>query len=171
GGYVQGQPMTEIPAADFMRPFGKGLLSNYITARAAARQMVEQKSGVILTLTNAGSLGAMPMMGSTGTVAAAIETFARNMAAEVGPFGVRVLGVRIAAVPELWHHEIHTDVFEKDSGGLDQTGIETALANMSLLKRVTSLAQVVETLTFLASDKAGGMTAAFANVTAGLVVG
>ena len=172
GGYVQGMPMTEIPPLDFFRPFKTGVLANYITAQAAACQMVQQGSGVILTLTNASSAGGAPMMGSTGVVAAAIESFARSLAAEVGPYGVRVLGIKIAAVPELWGaKDMHTDVFEKDSGGLDRGGIEAALAQMSMLRRVTTLAQVAEVLTFLASDGAGGMTSTILNVTGGMVLG
>ncbi len=170
GGYVQGVPLTEIPAADFFRPMPIGLLANYITAQAAARQMVHQGSGAILTLTNASSKGGSPLMGSTGVVAAAIESFARTLASEVGEHGVRVLGVKIAAVPELWgKKDLHTDVFEKDSGGLDRSGIEAALAKMTMLRRVTTLAQVADVVAFLASDQAGGMTGTIINITGGMV--
>jgi len=170
GGYVQGVPLTEIPAADFFRPITKGVLANYITAQAAACQMVHQGSGAILTLTNASSRGGAPLMGSTGVVAAAIESFARSLASEVGEYGVRVLGVKIAAVPELWAaKDLHTDVFEKDSGGLDRAGIEAALAQMSMLRRVTTLAQVADAVAFLASDQAGGMTGTITNLTGGMV--
>lgn len=169
-GYVQGVPLTEISPEAFFRPITKGVLANYITAQAAARQMVRQEGGAILTLTNAASAGGAPMMGSTGVVAAAIESFARSLAAEVGEHGVRVLGVKIAAVPELWgKREIHTDVFEKESGGLDRAAIEAALARMTMLRRVTTLAQVADVLAFLASDQAGGMTSTIINITGGMV--
>lgn len=170
GGYVQGVPLVDIPPADFFRPIAKGVIANYITARAAARRMAQQGSGVILTLTNAGSTGAMPMMGSTGVVAAAIETFARALAAEVGPSGVRVAGVRIAGIPELFEKDIRTDVFEGEGGGMDHDAIVAMMAQMTLLKRVTTLAQVTGMLAFLASDQAGGMTAEFVNITGGMVV-
>jgi NAD(P)-dependent dehydrogenase (short-subunit alcohol dehydrogenase family) len=167
---VQGVPLTEIPPADFFRPVTKGVLANYITAQAAACQMVHQGSGVILTLTNASSLGGSPLMGSTGVTAAAIESFARTLASEVGEHGVRVLGVKIAAVPEVWgRKDLHTDVFEKDSGGLNRAGIEAMLAKMSMLRRVTTLAQVADVVAFLASDQAGGMTGTIINVTGGMV--
>jgi NAD(P)-dependent dehydrogenase (short-subunit alcohol dehydrogenase family) len=169
-GYLQGVPLTEISAADFFLPINKGVLSNYITAQAAARQMVQQKSGVILTLINAGAPGGTPLMGSTGVAAAAIESFTRTLAAEVGQFGVRVLGIHIAAVLErLQAMDLHTDVFEKESGGLNSAGIIAAISNMSMLRRVTTLAQVVDAIAFLASDSAGGMTGTFINVTSGMV--
>ncbi|MCL5995885.1 MAG: SDR family oxidoreductase [Chloroflexi bacterium] len=171
GGYVQGIPLVDIPAADFFRPIIKGVLSNYITAQAAARQMVQQRSGAILTLTNASSMGGSPLMGSTGVVAAAIESFARTLASEVGEHGVRVLGVKIAAVPELFTKDLRTDVFEKDSGGLDSAGITAALAQMTMLRRVTTLAQVADVVAFLASEQAGGMTGTIINITGGMVIG
>ncbi len=40
------------------------------------------------------------MMGGTGPADAATDTFVRNLAAEVGPHGVRVVGLWTAGVPE-----------------------------------------------------------------------
>ena len=170
GGYVQGILLTELPSANYFRTFPKGILANYITAQAAARHMTHQGSGVILTLTNAGSKGGTPLMGSTGVVAAAIESFAHTLASEVGQYGVRVLGVKIAGVPELWRgKDLHTNVFEKDSGGLDGAGVEATLAQMTMLRRVTTLSQVADVLAFLASDQAGGMTGTILNITGGMI--
>ncbi|MFL5734644.1 MAG: SDR family NAD(P)-dependent oxidoreductase [Chloroflexia bacterium] len=182
GGYVQGVPLVDIPVEDFFRPITKAVKANYITAQAAARLMTNQKSGVILTLTNAGSQGGMPLMGSTGVAASAIELFALYLASEVGEYGVRVCGLRIAAVPELWSPEIRTHVFdwppkEQDNttgagagqGGMDAVGLVRLLADRTMLRRPTTLAQVADTAAFLASDLAGGITATFANVTGGMV--
>src|SRR5436305_2055612 len=51
-GDVQGIPLVDISAADLVRAVTTGLTSNFITARAAARRMMDQKSDVILTLTS-----------------------------------------------------------------------------------------------------------------------
>jgi len=173
GGYLQGVPIVEMPVAAFTRPVQTAVLANLLTARAAARHMVEQGSGVILTLTNAGSRSGAPLMGSTGVAAAAIETFSRYLAAEVGPQGVRVLGLHIAAVPETFPQDIHTDVFDDPSrgpgGGMDAAGLEQMLAQMTMLRRVTTVANVADVVAFLASDWAGGMTATILNVTGGMV--
>ncbi len=175
GGYVQGIPLTDEPAADFLRPINKAVLANYNTAQAAARQMVKQKSGAIVTLTNAGSKGAGPLMGSTGVAAATIEGVVRQLASEVGVHGVRVLGLRIAAVPELWSPEIATHVFDwppkaqPEGDGMGMVAILQKLADMSMLHRPTTLAQVAGAAAFLASDLAGAMTGTFINVTGGMV--
>jgi hypothetical protein len=47
-GDVQGIPLVEMTLADFERPIHNVIRSTYLTARAAARHMIRQGSGVIL---------------------------------------------------------------------------------------------------------------------------
>jgi NAD(P)-dependent dehydrogenase (short-subunit alcohol dehydrogenase family) len=98
-GDVQQIPLVDMEVADFVRPVTNGITTNFITARAAARQMIEQGSGVILAL-DSGSAHGSPMMGGTGPADAATDTFIRNLAAEIGPHGVRVVGIWIAGLPK-----------------------------------------------------------------------
>jgi NAD(P)-dependent dehydrogenase (short-subunit alcohol dehydrogenase family) len=154
-GDVQGTPLIEMEVDDLLRAPTDGLRSNFLTARAAGRQMVKQGSGVILHLNSASAHGAMPGMGSTGPADAAVETFMRYLAAELGPQGVRVVGIHTAGVAETL-----TDMPE----ALDM------IAGMSVLHRTPRLADVAEAAAFLASDRAAGMTGTVANVTAGLVL-
>lgn len=65
-GDIQGIPLADMTIADFVRPLTTGITTNFITARAAARQMIGQGSGVILAL-NSGSAYGSPMMGGTGS--------------------------------------------------------------------------------------------------------
>ena len=97
-GDVQGIPLVDMTTTDFTRAITTGITANFITARAAARHMIEQGSGVILAL-DSGSAHGSPMMGSTGPADAATDTFVRNLAVEVGPHGVRVLGIWAAGIP------------------------------------------------------------------------
>jgi NADP-dependent 3-hydroxy acid dehydrogenase YdfG len=69
-GDVQGISLAEMTAEDFTRPITTGITTNFITARAAARCMIEQGSGVILAL-DSGSANGSPMMGGTGPADAA----------------------------------------------------------------------------------------------------
>ena len=64
-GDVQGIPLVEMATADFTRAITTGATTNFITARAAARQMITQGSGVMLALDSGSAKGAAPMMGST----------------------------------------------------------------------------------------------------------
>ena len=62
---------------DFTRPITTGITTNFITARVAARHMIEQGSGVILAL-DSGSVSGSPMMGGTGPADAATDTFSTS---------------------------------------------------------------------------------------------
>jgi NADP-dependent 3-hydroxy acid dehydrogenase YdfG len=64
-GDVQGIPLADMATADFLRAITTGITTNFITARAAARHMIGQGSGVILAL-NSGSAHGSPMMAAPG---------------------------------------------------------------------------------------------------------
>jgi NAD(P)-dependent dehydrogenase (short-subunit alcohol dehydrogenase family) len=166
-GDAQGTPLVEMTTDDLLRGVVNGLRSNFITARAAARRMIEQRSGVILHLNSASGAGAQPGMGSTGPADAATETFMRYLAAEVGPHGVRVCGIWTAGVAETLTREKMAAVNENVP---DVERVKQMLAGMTALRRNVTLADVAEVATFLASDRAAGMTGAMANVTSGLVL-
>jgi NAD(P)-dependent dehydrogenase (short-subunit alcohol dehydrogenase family) len=171
-GDVQGVPLVDIAAADFAWAVTTGLTSQFLTARAAARQMIQQRSGVILSLTSGSARGSAPMMGNTGPADAAIEAFMRYLAAEVGPQGVRVLGMYTAGVPETLTPEKLASV--NAAMRLDAAGVERlveGMAQMTMLRRSPGLAQVAEVAAFLASDRAAAMTGTITNVTCGLVPG
>jgi NAD(P)-dependent dehydrogenase (short-subunit alcohol dehydrogenase family) len=167
-GDVQGVPFLDIPTADLLRPVTDGLATNFVTARAAGRQMVEQGSGAILYLTSASSQGAAPMMGGTGPSDSAIETLMRYLAAEWGPSGVRVAGVWTAGVVDTLTKEKLAAVGGENAPTPEQ--VEQALSGMAALRRVPRIAQVADTAAFLASDRASGITASTVNVTCGLVL-
>lgn len=167
-GDLQGTPLVDMTTDDLVRAVVIGLQSSFITARAAARQMIEQGSGVILHLNSTSGAGAMPGMGSTGPADAATETFMRYLAAEVGPQGVRVCGIWTAGVAETLSDEKIAAV-GGDGAPTAQTAKETIAGNAAL-RRVPTLADVGEVAAFLASDRAAGMTGAMTNVTAGLVL-
>ena len=166
-GDVQGTPLIDMTTDEMLRAVDTGLRSNFVTARAAGRRMVEQGSGVILHLNSASGDGAMPGMGNTGPADAAVESFMRYLAAELGPRGVRVVGIWTAGVADSLTKEKLTEVAP---GAPDPAQIEQMIAGMAALRRAPRLANVAEVAAFLASDRAAGMTGTMANVTCGLVL-
>jgi NAD(P)-dependent dehydrogenase (short-subunit alcohol dehydrogenase family) len=166
-GDVQGIPLVEMATDDLLRAVINGLRSNFITARAAARRMVEQGSGVILAL-DSGSAYGSPMMGGTGPADAATDTFIRNLAAEIGPRGVRVLGIWTAGLPETFSREKLAAVDSKFEDAAAFQGLIENLDQMRMTRRSPRLAEVAATAAFLASDKAGAITGTFVNVTSGM---
>ena len=168
-GDVQRTPLVDMATDDLLRAVVTGLRSSFVTARAAARRMVRQGSGVILHLNSASGAGARPGMGITGPADAATESFMRYRAAELGPQGVRVLGIHTAGVVETLTQEGLDKV--GGEGTPDPETVERMIGAAAILRRAPRLAQVADVAAFLASDKAGGMTATMANVTCGLVPG
>jgi NAD(P)-dependent dehydrogenase (short-subunit alcohol dehydrogenase family) len=167
-GDVQGIPLVEMKTDDLLRAVVNGLRSNFITARAAARHMIEQGSGVILAL-DSGSANGSPMMGSTGPADASTDIFIRNLAAEVGPSGIRVVGIWTAGLPETLSKESLAAVDSNlDLDDAAYQGLLDSLDAMRMTRRSPRLEEVAATAAFLASDKAAAITGTFVNVTSGM---
>jgi len=156
-GDVQGTRLLDIDVEDFMRPTTTGLRSNFITARAAARHMVQRGSGVILMLNSGSGPAWTPPevwpMGGTGPADAATESFMRYLASEVGPRGVRVNCLWTAGV-----------VIANDP--LDAA--KNMLVSISMLRKRPTIQEVADTAAFLASDRGSGITASIVNVSSGI---
>ncbi len=165
-GDVQGIPLIEMTTDDLLHAVLNGLRSNFITARAAARHMVEQGSGVILAL-DSGSANGSPMMGSTGPADAATDILVRNLASEIGPRGVRVVGIWTAGLPETFSKEKIAAVDSRFQEDAAFQGLIESLDQMRMTRRSPRLAEVAATAAFLASEKAAAITGTFVNVTSG----
>ena len=156
-GDVQGTPLLDMRVDDFLCPITTGVRSNYLTARAAARHMVQQGSGAILMVTSgSGEAWTSPdvwAMGGTGPADAATESFMRYLAAEVGPRGVRVACLWTAGV-----------VLENDP----LHAAKDMLVSMSMLRKRPTIHEFADTAAFLASDRGSGITASVINVNSGI---
>ena len=95
--YGNGTSTMELPLEQFLLPFSTLVPSQFITARAAARHMVQQHSGVILFITAVPVRGT-PNSTAIGTAFGAMESLLRCLAADLGPAGVRVVGIRSGAM-------------------------------------------------------------------------
>jgi 3-oxoacyl-[acyl-carrier protein] reductase len=158
---VQGIPLYEMTVEDFMRPLDIGMKSQLITASAAAKYMIKKGSGVILSLTATPAGKAYAMTGGFGVVCNAIEGFSRNLAAELGPKGVRVVCMRSAG-------SIDSAVFKNamKEGNLPAARIKEMMDD-TMLKRLPLMREIASTAVFLVSDMASGMTGTTANITCG----
>lgn len=164
--HVQGTPLLDLSVNDFAQGIDARLRTHFITARAAGRHMAQHGSGAILMVTAAPDRTAVPGAGSFGVQCAAIESFGRALAVEVGPSGVRVACVRSAGSPDAAGVD---EVFAKHAGnaGMTRTAYDDVKAAGTLLGRMPRLAEVAQSLVFLASDRASAITGAILNVTSG----
>ncbi len=160
-GDVQGTPLVEMSLTDFEAPILTSIRTQFLTARAAARHMIKQGSGVILMFGLSGDPirdfttgGHQISMGGTKVAFGALDVFRNQLACELGPNGIRVVTLLTGGVPETtdeaWRSVI-TDGF-----------IAT-----SMLRRAETLEDVGNVAAFAASNQARGMTATHFNLTSG----
>lgn len=159
---VQGVPLTEIRCDDFTAPITTWTKTQFLTARAAARHMVQKRSGVILMLSASPARSAIASTTGFGVACAAIEGLSRTLAAELSPQGVRVVCLR--------PHRIGDTLGPDPDFTMAQDEFRRLIENMTLLKRLPTLTEVARTAAFLASDDAAAMTGTVANLTCGLAV-
>jgi NAD(P)-dependent dehydrogenase (short-subunit alcohol dehydrogenase family) len=167
-GDVQGTPLLQMPAADFVRPVVQGITGCFHTARAAARQMAEQGSGVVIELDSASGRGSGPMMGGTGTADGAKDALVRDLAQEVGPSGVRVVGIWTAGLTDSLSADKLGAVLGAPVSQEMLNGIIANLDSMRMTRKSPLTTQIAATAAFLASDDAAAMTATWINATAGM---
>jgi 3-oxoacyl-[acyl-carrier protein] reductase len=168
--YANGTPAVDLPADLFSVPVKTLLCSQYITARAAARHMLAQGSGVIIFLTGS---PARPHLAGTAAIGAAfsgVENLTRTMAIELGPAGVRVVCLRTAANPDSRTIQETGELFAKAANGAaDPQQMTDSLAQGTMLKHSPTTADTAKAAVLLASDSARMMTGAVLNASAGTV--
>jgi 3-oxoacyl-[acyl-carrier protein] reductase len=158
----QGTPLVDMSADDFVRPVRTAMLTQFLTATAAGRIMSRQRSGVVLSLTaTPGGIG-YPMVGGFGPACSAIEVFSKNLAAELGPHGVRVVNIRSAGSPD-------SRPFREAAaqGGEEVREFFARLKNDTMLKELPLMKDIANAAVFLASDLADKITGVTLDVTAG----
>lgn len=97
-GDVQGKPLVEMSLAEYERVVITANRTNFLTARAAGRHMIRRGSGVILLFGGYGP--PTPNLGGLQVAFAAMDTLGRVLAAELGPYGVRVITLQSGGIPE-----------------------------------------------------------------------
>jgi NAD(P)-dependent dehydrogenase (short-subunit alcohol dehydrogenase family) len=166
---MQGIPFTELPFEAFSLPITTYPRAHFVTAKAAARRMVEQRSGVILMHTpEPGRLG-VPLLGGMGPAWAAMESLCRNLSAEVASYGVRIVCLRSTGLPETPTIDVIFGIHAKVLG-ITPKQFQELLESRSHTRRSTTLAQLTDAAVLMASDRASGMTGTVANLTGGEVV-
>jgi 3-oxoacyl-[acyl-carrier protein] reductase len=160
--HTHGTPLAEMDVDDFMAPVQTAARTTFLTARAAARHMIKQRSGVILAFGGPGDRSG-PMrdyyLGGTQVAFDAIETIRRQLAVELGEHGVRVVTLASGGVPE-----------SLPEGFEGRQGIVDLIEGQTMLGRAATLEDVGNAAAFAASEKARAMTAAIVNVSAGALV-
>jgi NAD(P)-dependent dehydrogenase (short-subunit alcohol dehydrogenase family) len=163
---ILGVPLTDLDVEHFSQPISSYARSYFLTARLAARRMIPNKSGVIMTVTALHSRTGIPLVGGFGPAMAAKEALTRDLSAELAPHGIRVVGLRPQGMPET---RTIRDAFEPraKATGMTWTQWQEFLASRTHPRRLMTLDEMANVAVFMASDRASGMTGTTVNLTMG----
>jgi NAD(P)-dependent dehydrogenase (short-subunit alcohol dehydrogenase family) len=164
--YGNGKNTVDLSVDEFMLPLTTLVKSWFITARAAARHMVKQRSGVILFLTGSPARGHVEGATSIGTAFGAIETLMENLAFQIGTAGVRVVCLRTTA-------NVDSEAIQRTVELLStrmqvpRNQMVTQIANLNFLRVPAKVSDTAKAAAFLVSDRARMFTGTVVNSSAG----
>jgi len=163
---ILGVPLIELDVEHFDLPITTYVTSYFLTARMAARRMIANKSGVIMTVTALHSRTGLPLVGGYGPAMAAKEALTRDLSAELAPHGIRVVGLRPQGMPE---SRTIRDAYEPraKATGMTWEQWQDLLASRTHTRRLMTLEEMANMAVFMASDRASGMTGTTVNLTMG----
>lgn len=143
------------------------LRSTFLCTRAALRQMLPRGHGSIVLVASAGVLRGFPLAAPYAATKSALLGYARTLAAEVGPEGVRINVLTPGANPDtaIFHSAMPGIAREM---GYSEEEMVPLLEGMSALRRPCTAAELARAAAFLLTDDASAMTGQNLVVDAGL---
>jgi NAD(P)-dependent dehydrogenase (short-subunit alcohol dehydrogenase family) len=163
---LQGVALTELDVEQFSAPIATYTRSYFLTSRIAARYMIEQKSGVIMTVTSSPSRAGIPNMGGVGPAMSAVEGLTRGLSSELAPHGIRVVGLRPLGMPDSGTIEEVYGLHAK-AWGITREQFAGIITGRTHAKRLPSLLEMANVAAFAASDSASAMTGTIINLSLG----
>ncbi len=168
--YNHGKPATEVSLDQFLIPMKTATATQFLTAKAAYRQMATQQNGVIIFITSTLAKVGSPWSAALTASHAATEGLLKSLANEWGPEGIRVLGIRSEAMPE--SPVIHYTFTEMGKNlGLAREEMQAFIEQQkTALKRLPSAAETAKVAVIAASDLSSYMTGTILNHSGGHVL-
>jgi len=167
---IQGIPLAQLSEEAFLMPINSYLKTHFITAKAAAARMINQKGGgVILMHTPNASHISPPFVGGMVPAWSAIEGLCRSLSVEYGQQGLRSVCLLTTGIPEtplideVWeiHGKAHGITFEQ---------FHEVMTGATHRKRLTTLNELSAAAVFAASDEGSAITGTTFNLTAGMII-
>jgi NAD(P)-dependent dehydrogenase (short-subunit alcohol dehydrogenase family) len=161
---VQGTPLLSMRPEEFLRPVTKAVTAHFNVATAVGLHMTRRRRGVILVM--GGGREAIPRLGGSHVAWAALAGLCRQLAAEFGPYDVRVNWLLSPGSPG---YDEHSQPPPGPSPGETGNAVPSGSAGL-LARHLPSYEEVASIAVFAASDWARTMTASEINFTGGAVV-
>ena len=147
-----GMPSTLVTFEQFLNPLQRICGSQFLTSRAAAREMIESGSeGTILLFNATMARTKSPNMAGFASACAAIEGLTRVMAAEFGKHGIKAICICSGAI--YTSHKISEMISDfSEHLGISKEDMTAQYKRFDLLRSEPTLKRLGETAAFLASE-------------------
>ncbi len=157
--FTRPAPLEEIPEDGWHASVEGNLTATYLTLKSFLPGMKERRTGNIITITTAAARRADPRSPIPYAAAkAGVQLLTQEVAAQAGPYGVRVNGI----APETILTERNRDQIPDE--------VKQQLVGMHPIKRLGTPEDVAEAALFLASDQAAWITGVILDVAGGSVL-
>lgn len=166
---THGTPMrlVDVPLAEWEHVVATNLRSTFLVSREALRLMVPARRGSIVLVSSAGVLRGFPLAAPYAATKSALLGYARTLAAEVGPDGVRVNVLTPGAMPSTAIFNSAMPGIAKEMGFTEDQMVPL-LEGMSALRRPCACEEIARAAVFMLTDDASAMTGQNLVVDAGL---
>jgi len=159
GGLIQRCRVVDMPLALWNDAMNLNLTSTFLICQAALKRMEPRGAGTIVTMSSLAAFdGGGPGSAHYASSKAAVATFTRALAKEVGPLGIRVNGVAPGLIATRFH-----DVFNTPAN-------RQAIAERTPARREGQPEDVANVVVFLASGKAAFLGGEIIQVNGGLAL-
>src|SRR5256884_8903823 len=127
--------------------------------------MAPRGSGTIMTITATTARQALPEVGGTGVAFDAVESLCRQWACELGPLGIRVVWLQTTGIPEALHDPGGVQPAYGTSHPMTTGEFVAWMRDKTMLRRLTTLADLGDMAALLASYCAAPLSAGGRNLT------
>ena len=161
-------PLHELSLAEWRSCLATDLDGVFLTFRAFVPALIESQAGSLVAVSS--MTGKRPLHGRTPYAAAKMGVIGlvRTLAAELGPYDVRVNAVCPGAIAGPRIEAVIAQ--QAASRGVEESVAREAFTSASPMGRLVSAEEVAATCAFLSSDAATGITGEDLNVSAGAVM-
>lgn len=157
GGLIQRCRIVDMPLSLWNDALNLNFTTTFLICQAALKRMEPRKRGVIITMSSLAAFdGGGPGSAHYASAKAAVATFTRSLAKEVGPLGIRVNGVSPGLIATRFH-----DTFNTPANRL-------AIAERTPARREGAPKDVANVVVFLASERAAFLAGEVIQVNGGL---
>ena len=150
-------PFMEQTWEDFEKKILNEIKASYWTIKAVLPSMIERKSGSIIIISSGSSRRPSPGFSTHTTAKSALDGFAKSLAFELGPIGIRV-------------NVVAPGLTETDATSFWSQSHKDMIANITPMRRIGLPEDVAGAVLFYASDESKFITGNYQAVNGGAIM-